>query len=242
MTALANGGMQFSIRLPERKQQVHLFARRNGGQDFVVIDLQAQAGGEVNNGDGTYTYQATRSGVYAGGDLVEARFYTFTPASGQVFYPGPIENSWTSVTYGVASSSSVPSSVSSSSVPSSVSSSSVPSSVSSSSVSSSSSSAANNGYSATAVMPNGAPVAYTTTATYSNGGVKITFTTSESLNWAWVFTPGWNNMTRVQGNSFEVTIPNVAPGTAISYYFTVSTATRGEANNNNQQHQWTVTP
>ena len=89
-------------------------------------------------------------------------------------------------------------------------------------------------------MPNGAPVAYTTTANYSNGGVKITFTTTENLNWAWVFTPGWNNMTRVQGNSFEVTIPNVAPGNAINYYFTVSTATRGEANNNNQPHQWTV--
>lgn len=89
-------------------------------------------------------------------------------------------------------------------------------------------------------MPNGAPVAYTTTANYSNGGVKITFTTTENLNWVWVFTPGWNNMTRVQGNSFEVTIPNVSPGTALSYYFTVSTATRGEGNNNNQQHQWLV--
>lgn len=239
MTALANGGMQFSVRLNERKQQVHLFARRNGGQDFVVIDLQAQAGGEINNGDGTYTYQANRTGAYVAGDLVEARFYTFTPASGQVFLPGPGENSWRSVTYGAASSSSAPSSISSSSVPSSVSSSSVPSSVSSSSVSSSSSSAAT-GYTATAVMPNGAPVAYTTTATYANGGVKITFTTTENLNWAWVFTPGWNNMTRVQGNSFEVTIPNVAPGTALNYYFTVNTATRGEANNNNQQHQWTV--
>ena len=44
---IANGGMQFSVRVNERKQQVHLFARRNGGQDFVVIDLQAQAGGEA---------------------------------------------------------------------------------------------------------------------------------------------------------------------------------------------------
>ncbi|MFC3114841.1 glycosyl hydrolase [Cellvibrio fontiphilus] len=240
MVAVANGGMQFSIRLPERKQQVHLFARRNGNQDYVVIDLQAQAGGETNNGDGTYTYRATRSGIYAAGDLVEARFYTFSPATGQVFYPGPVENSWTSVTYAGASSTS---SLSSSSAPSSVSSSSVPSSVSSSSLSSSSSSSSSStgsGYSATAVMPNGAPVAYTTTASYSNGGVKITFTTNENLNWAWVFTPGWNNMTRVVGNSFEVTIPNVSPGTALNYYFTVSTATRGEANNNNQQHQWIV--
>ncbi len=227
MTALANGGMQFSIRLNERKQQVHLFARKNGAQDYVVNDLQAQAGGEINNGDGTYTYQVTRSAAYAAGNLVEARFYTFTPASGQVFYPGPGENSWTSMTYLGGSSSSTPSSVSSSSV---------------SSMSSSSSSVAGNGYTATATLPNGANVAYTTTANYSNGSVKITFNSTENLNWAWVFTPGWNNMTRVQGNNFEVTIPNVTPGTALSYYFTVSTATRGEGNNNNQPHTWLVQP
>lgn len=233
MTPVANGGMQFSITLPERKQQVHLFARRNGNQDYVVIDLQAQAGGEINNGNGTYTYRMTRNAAYAAGDVVEARFYTFTPASGQLFYPGPIENSWTSTTYaGQSSSSATTSSASSSSVSSVVS-------VSSSSMSSSSVSSTS-GYTATATMPNGANVAYTTTANYVNGGVKITFTTNENLNWAWVFTPGWNNMTRVVGNSFEVTIPNVAPGTAISYYFTVSTATRGEANNNNQQHTWIV--
>ncbi|WP_331344533.1 glycosyl hydrolase [Cellvibrio sp. UBA7661] len=239
MAPLANGGMQFSVRLSERKQQVHFFARRNGLQDYVINDVQVQPGGEVNNGDGTYTYQVTRSGAYTAGNLVEARFYTFTPATGQSFYPGPVENSLTSMTYLGGSSAS---SQSSSSAPSSVSSSSTPSSVSSSSVSSSSSSSsvAGNGYTATAVMPNGANVAYTTTAQYSNGGVKITFTTQENLNWAWVFTPGWNNMTRVQGNSFEVTIPNVAPGTAISYYFTVSTASRGEANNNNQPHSWVV--
>lgn len=231
MTAVAGGGMTFSIRLSERKNQVHLFARRNGQQDYVVIDLHAQPGAEINNGDGTYTYQVTRSGAYSAGNLVEARFYTYTPASGQVFYPGPTDTAWTSTTYGAASSSS--SVVSSSSVPSSVS-----TSRSSSSVSSSSSSAT--GYSASATMPNGAPVAYTTTATYANGSVKITFTTSENLNWAWCFTPGWNEMRRVSGNSFEVIIPNQTPGTTLSYYFTVSTATRGEANNNNARHQWVI--
>ncbi|WP_331351465.1 glycosyl hydrolase [Cellvibrio sp. UBA7671] len=233
MTALANGGMQFSIRLNERKQQVHLFARRNGLQDYVVNDLQAQAGAEINNGDGTYTYQITRNSVYAGWDVVEARFYTFNPSSGQTFYPGPGETSWKTMTYWAGSSS--VSSVSSSLVPSSSSSSSL-----SSSSSSSSSSVVTNGYSASAVMPNGANVAYTTTASYSNGGVKITFTTTENLNWVWVFTPGWNNMTRLQGNSFEVIIPGITPGTALNYYFTISTASRGEANNSNQPHTWTV--
>ncbi|MDO8344937.1 MAG: glycosyl hydrolase [Cellvibrio sp.] len=236
ITPMPFAAVKFSVRLNERKQQVHLFARRNGAQDFVVIDLQAQAGAEVNNGDGTYTYQTTRTGAaYGVGDLIEARFYSFAPASGQLFLPGPGENSWTSLLYNPVSSS-APSSTSSSrsSVPSSVSSSSRPSSLSSASSSSLS------GYSANAVMPNGAPVAYTTTATYANGGVKITFTTNENINWAWCFTPGWNNMTRVVGNSFEVTIPNVTPGSAINYYFTVNTATRGEANNNNQPHQWMV--
>ena len=236
ITPMPFAAVKFSVRLNERKQQVHLFARRNGAQDFVVIDLQAQAGAEVNHGDGTYTYQITRTGAaYGVGDLIEARFYSFAPASGQLFLPGPGENSWTSLLYNPVSSS-APSSTSSSrsSVASSVSSSSRPSSVSSASSSSLS------GYSANAVMPNGAPVAYTTTATYANGGVKITFTTNENINWAWCFTPGWNNMTRVVGNSFEITIPNVTPGSAINYYFTVNTATRGEANNNNQPHQWTV--
>lgn len=223
--------MQFSIRLNERKQQVHLFARRNGIQDYVVNDVQAKPGSEINNGDGTYTYEVVRTSGYAGWDTVEARFYAFTPGTGQTFYPGPGENSWKTMTYWVGSSSS--SSQPSSSAPSSIYSS-------SRSSSSSSSSAIANGYSADAVMPNGANVAYTTTAQYSNGGATITFTTQENLNWAWVFTPGWNNMARVQGNRFEVTIPNVAPGTAIRYYFTVSTVSRGEANNNNQPHSWVV--
>lgn len=238
ITTMPNAAVRFSVRLSERKQQVHLFSRRNGIQDFVVIDLQAQAGGEINHGDGTYTYQATRpAGSYASGDLIEARYYSFVPATGQLFLPGPGENTWVSTRYSTVSSS-VASSTSSerSSVSSSIASSSVASSRSSASVSSSSQA----GYTANAVMPNGAAVAYTTTATYANGGVKITFTTSENLNWAWCFTPGWNNMTRVVGNSFEVTIPNVTPGAAINYYFTISTATRGEANNNNQPHRWTV--
>lgn len=235
---MPNAAVRFSVRLSERKQQVHLFSRRNGIQDFVVIDLQAQAGGEINHGDGTYTYQATRpAGSYASGDLIEARYYSFVPTTGQLFLPGPGENTWVSTRYSSVSSS-VASSTSSerSSVSSSIASSSVASSRSSASVSSSSQAA----YTANAVMPNGAAVAYTTTATYANGGVKITFTTNENLNWAWCFTPGWNNMTRVVGNSFEVTIPNVTPGAAINYYFTISTATRGEANNNNQPHRWTV--
>lgn len=99
IAALGGGGAQFSIRLPEQKTTVHLFARRNGLQDHVIIDLQAQPGSEIDNGDGTWSYQTTRTGVYNEGDVIEARFYTFHIASGQIFYPGPVEMNWASITY-----------------------------------------------------------------------------------------------------------------------------------------------
>jgi CxxC motif-containing protein (DUF1111 family)/beta-glucanase (GH16 family) len=130
---LAGGSVRFSIRLPEQKDQVHLFARRNGSQDYVINDLQGVPGAEINNGDGTFTYQITREGAYNEGDLVEARFYTFTPASGQVYYPGPGDSTFTSATYSESASSSSSSSESSSSSSESSSSSSESSSSSSSS-------------------------------------------------------------------------------------------------------------
>ena len=221
ITPLANGSVQFSIRLPEEKDQVHLFARRNGQQDYDVIDVQTKAGAEINNGDGTFTYQITRANVYDVGDLVEARFYTYKPASGQIFYPGPAEASWSSMTYSEGTS------VSSSSVAT-------------SSSAASSTSSATAGYSAAATLPNGATVAYTTTASYANGSVTITFTTEENLNWAWCFTPGWNDMARTSGNSFEVVIPNQQVGSTLTYYFTVNTATRGEGNNVSAPHSWVI--
>src|SRR5690606_3613790 len=99
ITPLANGSVQFSIRLPEENDQVHMFARRNGQQAYDEIDVKTKAGAEINNGDGTCTYQITRTSAYDVGDLVEARFYTYKPASGQIFYPGPAETSWSSMTY-----------------------------------------------------------------------------------------------------------------------------------------------
>ncbi|MFW6366979.1 MAG: Ig-like domain-containing protein, partial [Spirochaetota bacterium] len=39
ITTVGDGDVMFSIRLPERKEQVHLFARKNGVQDYVIIDL-----------------------------------------------------------------------------------------------------------------------------------------------------------------------------------------------------------
>lgn len=128
---VAGGGATFSIRLPERKNTVHLFTRRNGAQDYVVTDVQGVAGAEINNGDGTYTYRITRPSGYSTGNLVDARFYSFTPATGQLFHPGPGETNWTTISYnqGTGTSSSTPASSSSSSVPPSSSSSSSSSSV-----------------------------------------------------------------------------------------------------------------
>ncbi len=89
---LGSGSAKFSLRLSEQKVQVHLFCKKNNIQDYVIIDLQTT--GEVNNGDGTYTYTQTRVGTYINGDTILARFYTYTPASGQVFYPGPTDATW----------------------------------------------------------------------------------------------------------------------------------------------------
>ncbi|MDC7219141.1 MAG: beta-1,3-glucanase family protein [Spirochaetales bacterium] len=89
---------RFSIRLSEQKTHVYLFARCNEVQDYVVIDLQDT--GEVDNDDGTYTYESTRDSDYKEGDLLEARFYTYSSDSGQVYYPGSGDDDWTSYTYG----------------------------------------------------------------------------------------------------------------------------------------------
>ncbi|MCK5267138.1 MAG: glycoside hydrolase family 16 protein, partial [Spirochaetes bacterium] len=111
---LGSGSAKFSIRLSEEKVQVHLFCKKNGLQDYVIIDLQNS--GEVNNGDGTFTYTHTRVGVYQAGDNIAARYYTYTPASGQVFYPGPTDVTWSAaLIYGSTSSSSSSSSTASSS-------------------------------------------------------------------------------------------------------------------------------
>ena len=99
IAAVAGGGAQFSIRLSEKKDAVHLFARRNGQQDYVVNDIQSDNARVTDHGDGSYTYQVTRPDGYQDGDLIEARIYTYQPDSGQIFYPGPADNTWVELTY-----------------------------------------------------------------------------------------------------------------------------------------------
>jgi len=91
---LADGSARFSVRVAEQKDTVHLFARRDGAQDHVIIDLQGQEGAEIDNGDGTFTYQDTRENVYNEGELVEARFFTASATEGQINFPGPGEDDW----------------------------------------------------------------------------------------------------------------------------------------------------
>lgn len=91
-TDLHDGSIRFSITVPEKKDVVHFFAKRNGVQDFDAINVQLV--GEIANADGTYTYQTVRPAAYQQGDVVTARCFTYTPASGQIFYPGPAENTW----------------------------------------------------------------------------------------------------------------------------------------------------
>ena len=111
---LGSGSAKFSLRLSEQKVQVHLFCKKNNIQDYVIIDLQIT--GEVNNGDGTYTYTQTRIGAYVNGDSIVARYYTYTPASGQVFYQGPTDSTWSvPLVYGGGAASSSSSAASSSS-------------------------------------------------------------------------------------------------------------------------------
>lgn len=97
ITPSGDSDVTFSITVESQKTQVHLFARKNGVQDYVIIDLQTS--GEIVNADGTYTYYSTRVDSYTDGDTVEARFYTYNPSDGQVFYPGPGEE-FTSIVYG----------------------------------------------------------------------------------------------------------------------------------------------
>ncbi len=98
MTQMAGGGMKFSARLASKRSIVHVFARRNGVQDYVVTDIQAS---EVHNPDGSYTYSVIRASGYTVGDKVDARFYTFCTADGQTFFPGPKEGDFSAqLTYG----------------------------------------------------------------------------------------------------------------------------------------------
>src|SRR5690625_6895195 len=85
--------------VPEPKDVVHVFARRNGAQDFAQTDIQNNPESVVDNGDGTFTYRVARSGVYLDVDVIEARFYTFSTHSGQDFYPGPGDSAWASLNY-----------------------------------------------------------------------------------------------------------------------------------------------
>ncbi|HLP40691.1 MAG TPA: glycoside hydrolase family 2 TIM barrel-domain containing protein [Fibrobacteria bacterium] len=103
IVSAGSGEATFSLTTTDRKNQVFLFAKRNGQQDLVLDGSNSIHASEIANADGTFTYRWTgrpSSGTYSDGDAVVCRFYTFD-GSTQKFYPGPTDSDWSSTfTYG----------------------------------------------------------------------------------------------------------------------------------------------
>jgi CubicO group peptidase (beta-lactamase class C family) len=92
VTMLANGDMLFSVTFPKKQQYVEAFVQQNGIQNVAGNIVSS----EVNNGDGTYTYQRVKAASsYRAGDLIRARFYSYAANSPGVFTPGPTSATWT---------------------------------------------------------------------------------------------------------------------------------------------------
>ena len=96
-TVIGNNTIEFEIQSPTSQQHVEVFVRQNGIQNVAqnIVD------NVVYNNDGTVTYKLTSSG-YNIGDVVEYRFYSYALNSPTEFTPGPVENSWKSVTLGTS--------------------------------------------------------------------------------------------------------------------------------------------
>lgn len=92
-TDMGNGSIAFEVKLPTYQQYVEIFVRQNGIQNVAqnIVDKFE------NNYDGTVTYKYVGIG-YKAGDVVEYRFYSYASNSQGVFTPGPIENSWNTLT------------------------------------------------------------------------------------------------------------------------------------------------
>ncbi|MBN2843501.1 MAG: fibronectin type III domain-containing protein, partial [Sedimentisphaerales bacterium] len=82
--------VQFSIKFPNEKSIVQLFAKRNNVEDYSP-NIESS---KVNNGDGTYSYSIIRTGVYANGDIIVARVYSVTPGNVTTYSPGPAATQW----------------------------------------------------------------------------------------------------------------------------------------------------
>jgi hypothetical protein len=90
---LSNGDVKFSVTYPVQKAYVEVFARKNGQQNIAVNIV----GSQVFNGDGTYTYSLVVPGSnYNSGDVILARFYSYSTGGPGIFTPGPTDETWSS--------------------------------------------------------------------------------------------------------------------------------------------------
>ncbi len=99
------------------------------------------------------------------------------------------------------------------------------------------------GYSFTGTLPNGyidgQQVAYTTTASYADGIVTVTFSGGEGFEWVWLFTPGFQAMTYAGNGTWKAELEGYSLGDKLDYRFTVRKNGQ-EANNVGASHLWTV--
>lgn len=91
---LTGGQCRFSVTFDRPQAWVEIFIRRNGEQIFAGGIMAS----EIQNADGTYTYQHIQNGLVSG-DYIENRFYSYAAGSPGVFTPGPGENSWSAHSY-----------------------------------------------------------------------------------------------------------------------------------------------
>ena len=98
-------------------------------------------------------------------------------------------------------------------------------------------------YSFTGTLPNGlingAPVSYSTTASYDGSNVVITFNGGPGFEWVWLYTPSYNNMSNTGGDTWTASVGGYAPGSTIEFSFTVRKDGQ-EANSATAPHIWVV--
>jgi hypothetical protein len=88
---LKNGYMAFTVTFPTKRAYVEVFAQKNGIQYIAANVAQS----ETINSNGTYTYQyITPASMYVTGDILKARFYSYTTGGPGEFTPGPAEGIW----------------------------------------------------------------------------------------------------------------------------------------------------
>lgn len=89
---LSNGDIKFMATFPQQQAFVEVFARKNGQQN-IATNI---SGSQVSNPNGSYSYSLVVPALsYNSGDAIDARFYSYAPASPGVFTPGPTQGNWT---------------------------------------------------------------------------------------------------------------------------------------------------